>query len=269
MSDDGRLIRIAFAATLLAKSLPASVAESLASMVSSVDQADWGHGTHQIMAAIAHPHYRGLVQKFLDNWRTHAADVSPEAVSAAIRAAMASEESHRSGVSVELVWTGPDLGVVPLRRTEQALLQVIESATQRLTVVSYAVYNIPRIREALLRAADRGVVITIVVESPDRIEGQKAYSTLVALGPSVASRCRVYLWPPEQRQRDDSGKLGILHVKCAVADGRWLFVSSANLTEYAFTLNMELGILLSGDTLPRQVEAHFDRMIEAGLLIRG
>jgi hypothetical protein len=28
---------------------------------------------------------------------------------------------------------------------------------------------------------------------------------------------------------------GAGHVKCAVADGRWLFLSSANLTENAFT----------------------------------
>src|SRR5262249_23549305 len=158
-------------------------------------------------------HYRAMVQSFLNNWRTNASGVSPQAVSAALRAASSSEHGHRSGQTVELVWTGPEVGVMPLRRTEQALLQVIESATQRLTVVSYAVYNIPRICDALTRAADRGVSIKIVVESPDRIEGQIAYSTLVALGPSVVSRCKVYLWPSEQRQRDDNGKLGILHVK--------------------------------------------------------
>jgi phosphatidylserine/phosphatidylglycerophosphate/cardiolipin synthase-like enzyme len=167
---------------------------------------------------------------------------------------------------VELVWTGPDVGVVPLRRTEQALLQVIESATERLLVVSYAVYRIPRVCEALVRAAERGVAIQIVVESPDRIEGQHAYSTLAALGPSVASRCGVYLWPLEQRARDESGKAGILHVKCAVADGRWLYLSSANLTEYAFTLNMELGLLLKARDLAEQVERHFDRMIQTGVL---
>lgn len=268
MNDDGQLIRIASDAALLVKSLPTSVVESFANMVSSVDLVDWQDGKHRIMSAIAHPHYRSLAQSFLDSWRANAANVTSQAVAAAILAASTSEQSHRSGQSVELVWTGPDVGVVPLRRTEQALLQVIEAAANRLLVVSYAVYNIPRICDALLRAADRGVDIKIVVESPDRIEGQKAYSTLVALGPSVASRCSVYLWPPEQRQRDDNGKLGILHVKCAVADGHWLFLSSANLTEYAFTLNMELGLLLAGGSLPSQVEAHFDRMLQTGVLTR-
>ena len=62
--------------------------------------------------------------------------------------------------------------------------------------------------------------------------------------------------------------MGILHVKCAVADGRWLFLSSANLTEYAFTINMELGVLVTGGSLPGQVQEHFDRLIANNLLCR-
>jgi len=50
-------------------------------------------------------------------------------------------------------------------------------------------------------------------------------------------------WPRENRKADGLSKLGILHVKCVVGDGRWLFLSSANLTKYAFSLNMELGVL--------------------------
>ena len=148
------------------------------------------------------------------------------------------------------------------------VLQVIDTASQRLLVVSYAVFNIPRICEALVRAADRGVAINVVVESPDRIEGQKAYSTLAALGPTVAGRCGVYVWPIEGRFRGGSGKPGILHVKCVVADGRWLFLSSANLTEYAFSINMELGVLITGGSTSVQVEAHFGRMIASGALVK-
>jgi phosphatidylserine/phosphatidylglycerophosphate/cardiolipin synthase-like enzyme len=51
-----------------------------------------------------------------------------------------------------------------------------------------------------------------------------------------------------------------------VADGRHLFVSSANLTEYAFTVNMELGLLITGGAVPGQVESHFDKLIAMGVL---
>jgi phosphatidylserine/phosphatidylglycerophosphate/cardiolipin synthase-like enzyme len=59
-----------------------------------------------------------------------------------------------------------------------------------------------------------------------------------------------------------------LHVKCAIADDRLLFVSSAKLTEYAFTLNMELGLLITGGDAPAQVEGHFDALVEGGVLLR-
>jgi len=63
---------------------------------------------------------------------------------------------------------------------------------------------------------------------------------------------------------DQTGKTGILHVKCAVSDGSRLFLSSANLTEYAFTINMELGLLVTGGDLPGTIEQHFDRLIKVG-----
>jgi hypothetical protein len=47
-----------------------------------------------------------------------------------------------------------------------------------------------------------------------------------------------------------------------------LFLSSANLTEYAFTINMELGALFTEASLPRQVEKHFEGLISNGTLER-
>ena len=134
--------------------------------------------------------------------------------------------------------------------------------------MSYAVYSIPNIQEAVVRAAKRGVKITVVVETPDKLDVQNEYSTLQALGDDVARCSTVYYWPKENRKVDESGKLGILHVKCVVGDGRWLFLSSANLTKYAFSLNMELGVLITGGTTPVQVEAQFGKMIESGTLLK-
>jgi phosphatidylserine/phosphatidylglycerophosphate/cardiolipin synthase-like enzyme len=47
-----------------------------------------------------------------------------------------------------------------------------------------------------------------------------------------------------------------------------MFLSSANLTEYAFTINMELGLLVTGGTLPERVQRHFERLVTAGTLLR-
>ena len=259
---------IAEEALRLAKRLPPSVVETVAARIEKSDGSDWGTLRGQIAQSVPSPHQRALVVGFLDRWRSEAGGIFPQSVAVALITAALAESDRRQGQSAELVWTGPDVGALPLRRTEQAVLQIIDAASERLLVVSYAVFNIPRICEALLRAADRGVAIKIVAEGSDQIAGRKAYSTLAALGPSVASRCAVYLWPIEERFKGGSGKPGLLHVKCTVADARWLFLSSANLTEYAFSINMELGLLIDGGNLPGQVESHFDRMIETGVLAR-
>jgi phosphatidylserine/phosphatidylglycerophosphate/cardiolipin synthase-like enzyme len=268
MNSSGKLHLVAVEARVLASTVPFSILQNLAESIQNCNPNDWPWCKTRIVEQVSQPHYRSLVAIFLDAWQSQATIASPEAVAAALVTAAHSEQVHRDQQSLELVWTGPDVGVVPLRRTEQTLLQVLDSAIHRITVVSYAVYNIPRIGEALVRAADRGVSISVVIETPDRLEGQNTYDTLKALGSSVASRCGVYLWPLDKREKDLNGKPGILHVKSAVADGRWLFLSSANLTEYAFTLNMELGLLISGGNLPVQVESQFDQMIQTGVLVK-
>ena len=182
-------------------------------------------------------------------------------VAIALRTAACSQRSREADPSVEIVWTGPRSENVSFRHTEQAILQVLNSAQSRILLVSYAVYSIPNIQDAVVRAARRGVQITVVVETPDKLDVQNEYSTLKALGDDVAKCSTVYYWPKENRKADASGKLGILHVKCVVGDGRWLFLSSANLTKYAFSLNMEMGLLLTGGEHPAQVERHFARLI--------
>jgi phosphatidylserine/phosphatidylglycerophosphate/cardiolipin synthase-like enzyme len=254
---------IAEAAVRLASEMPQAYVEALALAIQT------GPLTKaQAVQGIPHLHYRSLAAAFIDLWQGWAAEVTPEAAALALQTALHAEKVHQEYQTVELVWTGPNTEGHAFRRTEQAVLQVLDSAQERITLVSYAVYRIPNIRDALVRAARRGVQINVIVEAPDKLEGENEYSTLRALGSAVASCSAVHYWPKENRGQDENGKAGILHVKCAVADARWLFLSSANLTEYAFTINMELGVLVTGGKLPGQVQKHFDWLIQSGVLAR-
>ena len=256
--------QLALAACALAAELPTATMRSVVRLIGESGGYAAAHGK---LSGIAHAQFRARADHFLDVWKEHAPSVDAAAVMLALRTAGAAEERHRHAQTVEAVWTGPETEG-SLRRTEQAILQLLDSAVTRITLVSYAVYSIPHIRDALLRAAARGVRITVVIETPDRLEGENTYSTLKALGSQVAAAASVYYWPTEKRKRNASGKAGILHVKCAVADGHWLFLSSANLTSYAFDLNMELGLLVTRGTLPALVEDTFDHLIASGTLQR-
>lgn len=190
-----------------------------------------------------------------------------ESFRTALLTAALAEEHRRQQESIELVWTGPDSHVIPVRQTAQVLLDLIRRARQRLLIVSYAVFRIPQIREALVNAAGRGVRIRVVLDlmTSTEVEG---YNPLIAIGDEVASRSEVVYWPKEQRIADAGGKRGLLHVKCVVADGERLFISSANLTDQAFRLNMELGVMINGTRQAAEVEDHFAELLARGVLKR-
>jgi phosphatidylserine/phosphatidylglycerophosphate/cardiolipin synthase-like enzyme len=201
---------VAAAAAKLAGELPLDTARIVAGMIEASPDL---RTASRRMAELPHPHYRKHAAQFLAECIYAAPGLSPQSVALALLAAARCERAHRDEQSVELVWTGPDASAVPTRHTEQAILQVLDSARHRISVVRSAVYTIAT--------------------------GKRAVHA--------------------------NGKTAILHVKCAVADGRWLFLSSANLTEYAFTINAELGVLITGGELPGKVEAQFDRLISLGI----
>jgi phosphatidylserine/phosphatidylglycerophosphate/cardiolipin synthase-like enzyme len=151
---DAAHLLIAEAATKLAAEMPADHLKTLACAIESASA-----GNIPVAKDIPHLHYRNLATKFLDLWKKRAPATSPEAVALALRTAAHAEIVHRDTQSTELVWTGPGSDTHPFRRTEQAILQVLDSAQQRITLVSYAVYRIPNVRESLVRAARRGVQI--------------------------------------------------------------------------------------------------------------
>lgn len=251
------------AATALASGLPTSTVETVAAAILTSSSTSL---KAEIARRVAHHHHRDRAMSFVDCWQADAADLDKNVIAIALQTAALSEQKHRDSQTVELVWTGPDGGDIPFRRTEQAILQLLDSAQDRITLVSFAVYRIPNIASSLVRAARRGVKLTVIVETPDKLGGENEYSTLRALGSEVEACSSVYYWPKDKRKLSETSKPGILHVKCAVADGQWLFLSSANLTQQAFTINMELGMLVRGGTMPSRVEKQFERLIGRGTL---
>lgn len=215
------------------------------------------------------PRERVLLDRLGDLWR-HVTDIDPVALSLALRVAQRTGAEVKAKQTVELVWTGPRTEEVPVRRSDQALLEVIDSAESELLMVSYAVFNVPKVASGLARALDRGVHVRLVLEFEGAHEDDQSYDPLMALG-QLPEGVRVFHWPFQARPALASGgKRGYIHVKCTVADRRLVFVSSANLTAYAMEANMELGVLIRGGLVPKRIAAHFEHLISRGILeLRG
>lgn len=220
------------------------------------------------VAPIAEPTARAEVALLLGAWRRLHPEDPGTGLAWSLRGAGAVERQRRDGASVELAWTGPAPAAGVLRRTDQALREVIESARDEVWILSFAAYRVPEVVRDLVAAARRGVRITMVLESREESDGNLTHSAIGGLGTEVAAAARVLVWPREKRKLGASGRPGSLHAKAALADDRLLFVSSANLTEYAMQLNMELGLLVRGGPAPEAFAEHLRWLVAVGELVR-
>ena len=166
---------------------------------------------------------------------------------------------------IEVVWTGPKTDAVSVRRTDQALNELIKHAQRRLIVVSFAVYKVPNVRATLNAAAARQVAVDLVVETVESSGGKVDFDGWKEL---EAKGIRVWTWAAEHRPATSSGTLATLHAKCAIADRRKLLVSSANLTDFALSVNMELGLLIDRSDVPGRVARHLEALMANGVLVR-
>lgn len=246
--------------------LPEEYIKRVSDLLGHESQFDKDRILYRLQSAISEDEIRGRIRAFVENWEKTKVVSSPTEMALLITSVSAALKYQRNKQSTELIWSGPESRFIPLRRTDQALLELISSAKRRITIVSFAVYKARNILSALEKAAKRGVEINIIVESPESSEGKITFDTISALGSELRSKAKIFIWPLSKRVTTLDGKYGSMHAKVAVSDSEKLYISSANLTEYAMDLNMEMGILVTGGDLPANTQSHFDELISDGVL---
>jgi cardiolipin synthase A/B len=147
---------------------------------------------------------------------------------------------------------------------DQVLYQLVESAKREVLLVTYAAYKAERALDLLRSVTERGVQVALIIELSEESGGKISFDALDSIRTRVP-RARVFYWPLQRRARNPTGMYGAMHVKCLVVDRKMALVSSANLTDLALDLNMELGLLVSG-VVPSRLAGHFDQLILRGEL---
>lgn len=162
---------------------------------------------------------------------------------------------------IELLWSGPSpAGDLAARRIDQTLYDLISSANREVLLVTFAAAKIERLSRQLLKATQRGVKVRLVLEFAEASEGQLSFDALKAFPAELVTAVEVFYWPVEMRERNQAGKPGKLHAKIAIIDDVAL-VSSANLTDDAFSRNLELGVMIKDRAFVKAAKAHFDSLI--------
>lgn len=187
--------------------------------------------------------------------------VTPAELSAIVMAAGAGYIRAKSEQEIELVWTGPASYAVATRKTEQALIEVIDKAKERLFITSFVVYDIALIVNALSAAIRRGVRVSILLEAKEGKGGQVSIDGIARMK-AVLPSAKLYSWIERTPEFLD----GKVHAKVAVADETYCFISSANLTAHAMERNMEAGVKIRGGDIPARLHRHLEALATANVI---
>jgi len=202
--------------------------------------------THQVAFAL---------DRLKKSWQ--ASEVSAGELAAMLAASSHTIDKISAEQSLELVWTGPTTPFVSARRTEQALLQVIESARKSLFITSFVAYDVSSIIDALNAAITRGVKVSMLLESSHDHGGSVSIDVIGKMR-ELVPETSLYAWV----RKSDVFSGGRVHAKIALADANSCFITSANLTGFAMEKNMEAGVLIIGGRVPVLLERHLNVMIE-------
>ena len=245
----------------VAQQLPPSALSTVSKFLFNIPQASNSETVWlPLLQQLPKPIWRQVLTDLLAVWYEDNPTLQGESIATALCSAHYCIAQAEEALDIEVVWTGPEVSRIPVRRTEQVLLQLIRTASTELTLASFALYKVPTIAQALIAALDRGVQVRIIAETT---EGDTfvPFGVKAGLGRGIATRANVYEWDKAKRPRDKNGRYGSLHMKIAVCDRQHLFITSANLTNYALSLNMEMGLLVHSSVIACQVSEHLDQLI--------
>jgi cardiolipin synthase len=217
----------------------------------------------RVVGAVASPAFADMAARLVRAWEGEDT-LSGPALAVALQAASRAVGEERRQESIEVVWTGPRTTAVPVRLTREVLIDVIRDSRESLFVVSFAAYKVDVVLGELAAAADRGVVIRLILESGEAGGGTLTFDAARAFD-ALGDAVTFYIWPTEKRPVLDRGRAS-LHAKAAIADDDAAFVTSANLTGHGITENMELGLLVRGGPIPRRLRDHFGELIAQRVL---
>lgn len=235
----------------LAAQIPFDKAQAIASKIRALESK---HSASSVLSLISAPKALELLNEVMREWSLQ--DISAIELSAMLIASSYTQSKITKESSVELVWTGPTSRFVAPRRTEQALLQVINSAKKELFITSFVAYNVQSIVNALNAVCDKGVTLTMLLESSLE-DGGSIGMDVIARMKKLIPLARIYAW----KEKPGEFENGRVHAKVAVADRATCFITSANLTGYAMEKNMELGLLMEGGDVPGLIMDHLQALV--------
>lgn len=150
-------------------------------------------------------------------------------------------------------------------------LKLIEDAERTINYMVYDTYEEAFsyfYYTALVRAADRGVKVRIILDGKmGRLTGE-----LATIGKIVSNHNNIELYYfNEINLFDPAGLMVLMHDKVTIVDGKMLIVGGVNMGRSAYTHNFDMEVMITNSGVngsAGQAERYFERMLKSGIVRR-
>ncbi len=203
--------------------------------------------------------------RLVSAWQAANPPVSGAAIALALESAahVAAKAAARRS---DIVISGPVSDSAAVRLTGSVISELIHDCRESLLIVSFAAFGVTEVVHELGRAAARGVRVDLVLESTTD-EGGALHGAVGAAAAFEAIRrdATFWTWPAARRPAIGSSRAA-LHAKLVAADERVALLGSANLTDkaLALALNLELGVIIRDSDVVRTLVSHFTSLMRPG-----
>jgi putative cardiolipin synthase len=202
-------------------------------------------------------------ERLISAWQAADPAVSGSAVALALESA-AQVEARADARRGDVVISGPAGGSAAVRLTSSVISELIHDCRESLLVVSFAAFGVAEVVHELSKAAQRGVRIDLILESTAG-EGGTLHGAVgaAAVFADIERDARFWIWPGSNRPAVGASRAA-LHAKLIAADERVALVGSANLTDKALAVNLELGVIIRDPEIVGRIVRHFRSLMQPG-----
>jgi cardiolipin synthase len=137
------------------------------------------------------------------------------------------------------------------RSIERAYIEAVLTAQERVDLVTPYFYPGRLFRRALIRAAQRGVQVRLLLQG--KIDYRFAALAAQVLYDELRGRgVRIFEYTP-----------AFLHAKVALVDRQWATVGSSNIDPLSLLLNLEANVIVRDEAFTHELSLRFDAAIAA------
>ncbi len=159
--------------------------------------------------------------------------------------------NYKNNERIDLVVTAPKGFNFKARKTSTVVYDLIYKAQKNITITGYSISDyVSDLIELIVEKSRKGIYVNIYLNNFDR-KIEQLEKVLIYRNKYI----NIYDY-----NKNSNDKMAALHAKVITTDGKYVFISSSNLSYHGIEGNIEMGVLIKSTKKASELENLFKQL---------